>query len=201
MFELALELHRGGIEWGTVADWAMVVVTIVAAMATVAAVGVAVWTAISASHTARETERARVAEVQARAVSAYSERLNQALVSLFQTIGSHLLPVRNWLGVADQLEQTGRALNVFGEEEYPPAPPLDAVLAEAEAVRLVARSSDAAVARGLAHALAATANLPPYKQAVDLRALMAATREWRSGERDAASTVAYFAEYEKQHHS
>jgi hypothetical protein len=107
--------------------------------------------------------------------------------------------VRNWLETADQLEHSGRVLNEFGEEEYPPAPPLDAVLAEAEAVRLVARGVDAQVIRGLAHALTATAILPLYRQAVDLRAHMSVTREWHSGERDPASAIQYFAGYEQLH--
>jgi hypothetical protein len=80
MVGLASNMHRGRIEWGSVADWVMVLVTLRAAPATVAAVGIAVWTAASASRTARDTEKARVAEAQARANSAYGERLSRALV-------------------------------------------------------------------------------------------------------------------------
>lgn len=177
------------------ADWWMVVVSAVAALASIAVAIVAVRTASEARRISAQTEKERMVADKRREELAYAQRLDDSIVRLFQAIGDHFGPLRKWMDDADDVEIHNRT-DERGDLLYPQHPEMDSIDSNTEAVRVIARGADGDVAKQLAYSIALVHNASGRQRWIHLKAIMQVVRQWRSGEIPGASALAFFKEFQ-----
>ena len=128
----------------------------------------------------------------------YERRLNDALVSLFRSIGEHLGPLAAWSEEAERVEHRGRT-DEYGNLAYPNDPAIHDLVARCDVVRLLALRDDAPVATALGHAMVVLEGVHGKCRRVLLGSFVTALREWRSGAKSAAETESYFRTVEENH--
>lgn len=179
------------------ADWWMVWVTGASAFISLAIAIVAITGARQARGIAKQSEAERLETENRRERFAYESRLDDALANLFQAIAEHFGPLKQWMDRAELVEERGYTDN-FGDLDYPPNPDMDHVEAQAEVVRMIARGEDADVARELAFGITLTSNASGRRRWLQLKGLMQAIREWRSGAANTLDTLAYLKRFQDE---
>jgi len=188
--------------------WASIWIPVILASASIAVAIASVVTASKATGIAKRSETARVESEAKRSADEsarhradlderYRERLDDAIVRLFQAIATQIGPLMEWSEKAEYVEIHNHT-NDYGELDYPPDPPISEMLACCDAIRLLARpGEDARLAEALGHAMVVTERISGLQRRNTLYALVGELRDWRNGATSSEKATKFFLKIEE----